>query len=318
MTSENRYTDYDPWAWLYNQSEAHKSCQQFLPKLEKLLLSHLPERAQILDLCCGTGQITQQLLIRGYQVTGLDGSEKMLNYARKNAPNAQFILGDARSFEFPSTFDAVICTDSALNHIMSLEELKSVFRNVYTALKADGLFLFDLGLEKRYRNIPVNEGKFENEYAWTIGETYNPEEKTGTFTITIFQPVSDDSGIKQNGSILKQLKRLVYNKFLRFIQPSTLLQLIAKDWQPSDITFSVKPYTKAEIKASLEDAGFTSMNVYNFNGKLASPRQNKYACFVTCKTCQSFRFIENTAKKVSASKVVKLSSRTFIKVSGLD
>ncbi|MEQ8969421.1 MAG: class I SAM-dependent methyltransferase [Coleofasciculus sp. C1-SOL-03] len=301
MTSENRYTDYDPWAWLYNQSEAHKSCQQFLPKLEKLLLPHLPEGAKIFDLCCGTGQITQQLLIRGYQVTGLDGSEKMLDYARQNAPNAQFILGDARSFEFPSTFDAVICTDSALNHIMSLEELKSVFSNVYTALKADGLFLFDLGLEKRYRNIPVNEGKLENEYAWTIGETYNPEEKTGTFTITIFQPVSKNSDIKQNSSIVNPLKRLVYNKFLRLIKPSTLLQLIPKDWHPSDITFSAKPYAKAEIETALEAVGFTAVKAYNFKGKLASPQQNKYACFVARKTCQSFRSVENTAKELSAS-----------------
>lgn len=31
--------------------------------------------------------------------------------------------------------------------------------------------------KKRYRNVPVNDGELENEYAWTVGETYNPEEK---------------------------------------------------------------------------------------------------------------------------------------------
>lgn len=299
MSSENRYTDYDPWAWLYNRSEAHLACQRFLPILEKLLLPHLREREQILDLCCGTGQLTQQLLSRGYQVTGLDGSEKMLHYARENAPNAQFILGDARSFEFSSNFDAVICTDSALNHIMSLEELKSVFHNVYTALKEDGLFLFDLGLEKRYRNIPVNDGELENEYAWTVGETYNPDEKTGTFTITIFQPVSENSGIKQRSSILKQLKRLAYNNFLRFTKPSTLLHLVSKDWQPSEITFSVKPYTKAEILSALEAVGFTSMNIYNSKGKLATPQQDRYAYFVARKIRHSFSSVKNTAKELS-------------------
>jgi SAM-dependent methyltransferase len=301
MSSENRYTDYDPWAWLYNKSEAHLACRRLLPKLEKLLLPHLPEGAQIFDLCCGTGQLTQQLMARGYQVTGLDGSEKMLDYARENAPKAQFILGDARSFDFSSTFDAVICTDSALNHIMSLEELKSVFGNVYAALKEDGLFLFDLGLEKRYRNIPVNDGELKNEYAWTVGETYDPEEKTGTFTIKIFQPVSENSGIKQNASILKQLKRLVYNKFLRFTKPSTLLQLIPKNWQPSEIIFSVKPYPKAEIQAALDVVGFTEVNTYNSLGKLASPKQDKYAYFVARKTKHSFNSIDRTTKELSAS-----------------
>lgn len=45
MSLENRYTDYDPWAWLYNKSEAHIACQRLLPSLKKLLLPHLPESA---------------------------------------------------------------------------------------------------------------------------------------------------------------------------------------------------------------------------------------------------------------------------------
>jgi SAM-dependent methyltransferase len=290
MSSENRYTDYDPWAWLYNKSEALMACQRLMPRLKKLLLPHLPKEAQILDLCCGTGQLAQQLIARGYQVTGLDGSEKMLHYARENAPNAQFILGDARCFEFPSTFDAVICTDSALNHIMSLEELKSVFRHVYATLKEDGLFFFDLGLENRYSNIPVNEGKLENEYAWAIGETYNPEEKTGTFTVTIFQPISGNSTKKLTKIklIARRLKRLVYNNFLCFIKPSTLLQLVEKEWQPSEITFLAKPYSQAEIQTALDAVGFASVNAYNFKGKLASPKEDGYAYFVARKTCYSF------------------------------
>ncbi|NET54134.1 MAG: class I SAM-dependent methyltransferase [Merismopedia sp. SIO2A8] len=303
MSSENLYTDYDPWAWLYNKSEADLACQRLLPKLKKLLLPHLPEGTHILDLCCGTGQLAQQLLIRGYQITGLDGSEKMLHYARENAPKAQFILGDARFFELPSSFDAVICTDSALNHIMSLDELKSVFGNIHTALKEDGLFFFDLGLEKRYRNIPINDGELENEYAWTVGETYNSESKTGTFTITMFQPVSGNSKkqLTQSSLISQRFKRLVYNKILRFIKPSTLLQFIAKDWQSSEIKFSVKPYSQAEIKTALEAVGFTSIKAYNFLGKLASPKENKYAYFVAHKTGHSLSSLENTAKELSTS-----------------
>lgn len=301
MSSENRYTDYDSWAWLYNKSEAHLACCRLMPSLEKLLLPYLPEGAQILDLCCGTGQLTQQLIARGYQVTGLDGSEKMLHYARENAPSGQFILGDACSFEFPSTFDAVISTDSALNHIMSLEKLKSVFRNVFAALKENSLFLFDLGLEKRYLNIPVNDGELENEYAWTVGETYNSEEKIGTFTITIFQPNNGNLNKKltQISLIARGLKRLVYNNFLRYAKPSTLLQLIEKDWQPSKITFLVKPYSKIEVESALQEVGFTQVTTYNFKGKLVGPKEDKYACFVARKPYYSSSFLENTAKELS-------------------
>jgi len=150
MSSANRYTGYDPFAQMYNESWGPKFCQKGLPLLEKLLLQHLPQEAHILDLCCGTGQIAQQLLTKGYRVTGLDGSEAMLHYARENAPTGQFILGDARLFEFPPTFHAVISTNATFNHVMNLEELKSVFHNVYAALLDNGFFLFDLNMEADY------------------------------------------------------------------------------------------------------------------------------------------------------------------------
>ncbi|AVH69222.1 class I SAM-dependent DNA methyltransferase [Nostoc sp. 'Lobaria pulmonaria (5183) cyanobiont'] len=282
ISPESRYTDYDPWAWLYNKSEAELACKGLLPNIEKLLLPHLSKGAKIFDLCCGTGQLSQELIAKGYEIVGLDGSEKMLHYARQNAPDAEFILGDARDFKLPYTFEATICTDSALNHIMSLEELKSVFSNVYKVLKENGLFLFDIGLEKRYANIFVNDGEMQENYAWTVGETYNPEEKVGTFTITMFQQNDNKLDKKPNSIslLIKNLKRIVYNKFLRRTKPSALLQLVEKDWQPSEINFSVKPYSKTEIQSVLEEVGFTSLSIYNSNGELADPENNKYAYFV--------------------------------------
>lgn len=304
MSSENRYTDYDPWAWLYNKSEAHLACRRLMPKLEKLLLPYLPEKAQILDLCCGTGQLSQQLIAKGYQITGLDGSEKMLHYARENAPSGQFILDDARSFKFASTFDAVICTDSALNHILSLEELKSVFSNVHAALKENGLFLFDLGLEKRYRNIPINDGELKEEYAWTVGETYDLENKSGTFKITMFQSTNSNSNrnLTKIDLITGSLKRLIYNKFLRYAKPSTIFKLMARDWQPSEIIFSVKPYSQIEVKSALEEVGFTPVNIYNFLGRAAAPAEDKYAYFVAHKPCSSLISPEDAKEEISVYK----------------
>lgn len=282
---ENRYTDYDPWAWLYNKSEADLACKRLLPKIEKLLLRHLSSGATIFDLCCGTGQLSQELIAKGYKIVGLDGSEKMLHYARQKLPDIEFVLGDARQFELPYKFDAVICTDTALNHIMSLAELKSVFKNVHTVLKENGLFFFDLGLEKRYSNIFVNDGEIQENYAWTVGETYNREEKVGTFTITMFEPSNETSNKKINpiSLLIKRLKRIIYNQILRPTKPSTLLQLIEKDWQASEMNFSVKPYSTTEIESVLQEVGFTSVSIYNRNGELADKDEDKFAYFVVHK-----------------------------------
>ncbi len=146
-----RYSDYDPFAWVYNKHWGESFTHLALDVMEKLVLPYLPAKARILDLCCGTGQLAQRLIAHGYQVTGLDGSGEMLRFARENAPAAEFIMDDARSFKVPAVYHAVVSTFDSLNHIMSLKELTSVFHNVYAALQEGGFFFFDLNMEEGYK-----------------------------------------------------------------------------------------------------------------------------------------------------------------------
>src|SRR5262249_32770487 len=141
------FTDYDRFAWFYNKYWGNEFSRPALSLYNSLLYPHLPDRCRILDLCCGTGQIARGLANRGFQVTVIDGSEAMLKFARQNAPAVDFIHADARHFSLPEKFKAVISAFDSLNHVMQLEELKMVFRNVYEALEGEGIFLFDLNLE---------------------------------------------------------------------------------------------------------------------------------------------------------------------------
>lgn len=52
----------------------------------------------------------------------------MIEYARKNAPDATFIVDDARYFNINEQFHYVISAGDSLNHIMNLDELKVCFR----------------------------------------------------------------------------------------------------------------------------------------------------------------------------------------------
>ena len=149
MHEFSRYSDFDHFAWIYNKHWAYG--QRALPVLERLILRHLTDGARILDLCCGTGQGTQALLQRGYRVDGLDGSEEMLRFARKNAPDGNFILEDVRTFKSTPVYDGVISLFDSLNHVMTLDELSLTFRNVYAALVGGGIFVFDLNMEEGYK-----------------------------------------------------------------------------------------------------------------------------------------------------------------------
>jgi SAM-dependent methyltransferase len=196
--------------------------------LEKLVLPDLPSRARILDLCCGTGQLARILTDRGYRVTGLDSSREMLSFARENAPDAEFIQEDARSFKLPAVHHAVISVFDSLNHIMTIEDLTYVFRNVYTALRQGGLFLFDLNMEEGYR-ITWNDnfGIVEDDHVCVIHSSYRPEERTARFDATIFR--------------------------------------YQGNWYRTDLTLLQKCHLAPEVRSALESTGFKRIRAYAYD-----------------------------------------------------
>src|SRR4030042_3587050 len=146
MTGKNRYSDYDDFAWMYNRHWGSRFTPGALAVRGEMVLPEISADAAVLDLCCGTGQLANLLSDEGYHVTGIDGSEKMLKYARENAPGVDFVSDDARTFNLPPSFVLVPSFFDSLNHVMTIEEMTSVFRNVYSCLFEGGLFVFALNL----------------------------------------------------------------------------------------------------------------------------------------------------------------------------
>ena len=183
-----RFADYDPFAWLYHRYWGHEFHEQAMPALEKLILRRLPRRAAILDVCCGDGRIARELTRRGYRVTGLDGSEQMLSYARQRAPKAELLLLDARSFQMPARFDAAISTFDSLNHVLKVSDLAAVFRNVFASLKPGGCFAFDLNREEAYHDLWSRTWSTIDDDVVTVGKgSYDPQRRLAHYRVTLFR-----------------------------------------------------------------------------------------------------------------------------------
>lgn len=81
---------------------------------------------RVLDVCCGTGDISQRFAERGAEVTGLDFSEPMLNVARSRVPNSeirtpQFLQGDAMHLPFPEASFDILSVGYGLRNLTSWE-----------------------------------------------------------------------------------------------------------------------------------------------------------------------------------------------------
>jgi trans-aconitate methyltransferase len=96
---------------------------------------------KILDIGCGTGQLTARITAAGAEVTGIDSSTEMLEEARVNYPAIDFQHADARSFSLGERYDAVF-SNAALHWVPDAED---VIRSVAAALRPTGRFVAEFG-----------------------------------------------------------------------------------------------------------------------------------------------------------------------------
>ncbi len=101
-----------------------------------------------LDLACGTGSTTLALARRGFHITGLDLSARMLALAAQKAGReglqVDFLQADMRDFTLSQQVMLVVTFQDGLNYLPSEEDLKQAVKSVYNALSPGGLFIFDI------------------------------------------------------------------------------------------------------------------------------------------------------------------------------
>lgn len=101
-----------------------------------------PEPRRVLELACGTGEVTRLLLSLGHEVTALDFSEAMLDVARRKheaAKGLRFLLADAENpMEPDGSYDAIVCR----HLVWTLTTPGQAFAEWYRMLRPGGTLLF--------------------------------------------------------------------------------------------------------------------------------------------------------------------------------
>lgn len=105
------------------------------------LLGRLPRKSRVLDLGCGSGIPALRTVVdMGHTAVGVEVSEEQLERARRNVPEADFILASALDVEFPpQSFEAAV-SFYTIEH-MPRETHAALLRSVADWLVAGGWFL---------------------------------------------------------------------------------------------------------------------------------------------------------------------------------
>jgi SAM-dependent methyltransferase len=224
-----RYRDYDDFADIYNKRWGGFAVRVMEP-LRRLVFDELSPGDHIVDLCCGTGQLAAQLVDAGFRVTGVDGSERMIAHAGRNATGADFIVADARSYVLAEKAAGVVSTFDSLNHVMTIEGLTAVFERTAAVLEPGGKFVFDLNMEDGYRERW--RGTFnlvEDDEVLVASSSYDPALRVGEMKFTVFRDVGGDG----------------------------------PEWRRTDVTLTQRCYSEPEVIAALHRADFTDVAVHD-------------------------------------------------------
>ncbi|WP_421379991.1 class I SAM-dependent DNA methyltransferase [Bacillus salacetis] len=147
----------------------------------------------LLDIGCGTGELSLRLVKGGYSVTGVDLSEDMLfmalEKAEKEGLDLPLFQQDMSELEGLGRFDIITIFCDSLNYLGTEEKVINTFKKVREHLSEQGLFLFDVHSIYKMSQIFLNETFTYNDdevaYIWDCfpGESPNSVEHGLTFFV---------------------------------------------------------------------------------------------------------------------------------------
>lgn len=132
-------------------AELYENRHAFVYQQAADLVESLTPRSgeRILDVGCGTGQLTAKIAESGACAVGIDASAAMIEQARRNYPHIEFQVADVRGFRSDEPFDAVF-SNAALHWVQPPE---MAVRSIAAALRPGGRLVAELGGQGNVRQI---------------------------------------------------------------------------------------------------------------------------------------------------------------------
>lgn len=272
---------YEAFARVYDRFMMNAPYDEWVSLLEKIWVEHgliddlkkidTRDSKLILELGCGTGNVTKRLAEKGYDMIGIDSSPDMLaeaveksksentfsedkntdeddgsikmNEKKVNHRNNDilYLCQDMRSFELYGTVDGIICICDGINYLTKTSDVLKVFRLVKNYLNPGGIFIFDIITGYKYRKILAENSFSEaNEDSAFIWDNYfDRETKINRYSVSFF--IQNQEGL--------------YERF--------------------DETHYQRAYGKNTMIRLLNDAGLELLGMYDESGSGEKPRSER-------------------------------------------
>ncbi|WP_144549885.1 class I SAM-dependent methyltransferase [Peribacillus simplex] len=230
---------YERFAYVYDELMKDAPYEKWLMILTAKLEQYGIGGRKVLDLACGTGEMTVELAQHGFEVTGVDLSDEMLLVANEKAVKLGLSIPlfqqNMAELEGLGQFDCVTIFCDSLNYLRDEEDIVKTFSRVHEHLKEGGLFLFDVHsiykMEEIFRDNTFAVNGEEVSYIWDCFpgvEPYSVEHDLSFFVR------DDESGLYDRFDELHYQRTYPVEQYKKWLEQAG--------------------FTVSEILADLEDA----------------------------------------------------------------
>ena len=191
-----------------NYQQNHEFVYQYGASLLELLPN---EQMSILDVGCGTGELSHQMTELGHQVLGIDASPTMIHQAQEQFPGEIFKVADALTFEALHPFD-VLFSNAALHWITDHQRLLSQFQKL---LKTGGWLICEFGGAGNIAKITAAfeseleklDKSYQSPFFFPSCEEYQPLLESHGFQVHLLQEYDRPTPLKGKDGLRNWLKQ---------------------------------------------------------------------------------------------------------------
>ena len=131
---------FDSIASVYDDSLPAHVVEHYLRKRTRFVLEHCP-RGRALDVGCGTGALATRLSEAGYEMAGVDPSERMLAVLRERTSAVRAMRASGTALPFPDdSFDLVLSV-AVMHHIADPAEVRGTLAEMVRVARPSGRIL---------------------------------------------------------------------------------------------------------------------------------------------------------------------------------